>query len=69
MKKIFFLIIYVLGAVEGVWGNLATNNYNDPWNKWFKKSTNQPSDNTRHILIKVFAQGLLLPSASIIFLA
>ena len=41
IKKIFFLIIYVLGAVEGVWGNLATNNYNDPWNKWFKKSTNQ----------------------------
>lgn len=41
IKKIFFLIIYVLGAVEGVWGNLATNNHNDPWNKWFKKSTNQ----------------------------
>ncbi|MDY6155329.1 MAG: hypothetical protein SPH96_02190 [Agathobacter sp.] len=41
IKKIFSLIIYVLGAVEGVWGNLATNNYNDPWNKWFKKSTNQ----------------------------
>lgn len=41
IKKIFFLIIYVLGAVEGAWGNLATNNYNDPWNKWFKKSTNQ----------------------------
>lgn len=40
-KENIFLIIYVLGAVEGVWGNLATNNYNDPWNKWFKKSTNQ----------------------------
>lgn len=40
IKKIFFLIIYVLGAAEGVWGNLATNNHNDPWNKWFKKSTN-----------------------------
>ena len=36
-----------------------------------KKSNlkNQPSDNTRHILRKVFAQGLLLPSASNTFLA
>ena len=36
-----------------------------------KKSNlkNQPSDNTRHILRKVFAQGLLIPSASNTFLA
>ena len=41
IKKIFFFFFFVLEAVEGILVNLATNNYNVPWHKWFKKSTNQ----------------------------
>ena len=36
-KKIIYFVMYVLGALAGVWGSLGTNIHKDPWNKWFGK--------------------------------